>query len=115
MMSKYFNRSEFECSCGCGFDTVDTALLDILDKVRYHFCKPVRITSGCRCAEYNASINGAPRSQHVLGRAADIVVEDTSPEEVADYLESINAPAIGRYSGWVHVDSRTNGGARWVS
>tara|TARA_R110002012_G_scaffold263287_3_gene446011 strand:+ start:236 stop:586 length:351 start_codon:yes stop_codon:yes gene_type:complete len=112
-IGKFFLREEFACNCNCGFDTVDTELITILDKVRMHFAKPVTITSGCRCPEYNGKVGGALRSQHVLGRAADIQVKDTDPADVAAYLEDIQAPGVGRYNTFTHVDSRSSRGARW--
>lgn len=117
--SSYFKRREFACQCGCGFDTVDEALLYLLNQVRMHFEQPVTITSGCRCVQHNRDIGGAPMSQHVFGRAADIKVKDTDPEEVYDMLNLImqGQGGLGLYQraegGWVHVDSRTKGGARW--
>jgi uncharacterized protein YcbK (DUF882 family) len=113
-ISACFDREEFACSCGCGFDTVDAELLVILDKVRFHFDRPVMINSGCRCPSHNGAVGGAVRSQHVLGRAADIVVMDIDPDAVATYLDSINAPGIGRYNNFTHVDSRSSRGARWA-
>lgn len=28
---KYFKRNEFECKCGCSFDTVDFELAEVMD------------------------------------------------------------------------------------
>ena len=42
-MSKYFSRSEFSCNCGCGFDTVDFELIQMLDGLRENFDKPIHI------------------------------------------------------------------------
>lgn len=112
-VSKHFVRSEFQCRCGCGFDTVDIGLINLLEAVRNHFGKPVIITSACRCPEYNESVGGAHNSQHKLGRAADIVVADTKPDDVADFLDIFGAQGIGRYSTFTHVDSRSERNARW--
>lgn len=112
MISEHFKREEFACQCGCGFDTVDCDLLEILEAVREHFDKPVMVTSGCRCPEHNKSVGGAPTSFHIYGRAADIVVKDVWPSEVYAYLDNYATPGLGLYSGWVHVDSRSGRG-RW--
>ena len=61
--SKYFKRAEFACKCGCGMDTVDYELVNILDKVREHFGTPVVINSACRCEAHNASVGGAANSK----------------------------------------------------
>ncbi|MCJ8285120.1 D-Ala-D-Ala carboxypeptidase family metallohydrolase [Halomonas sp.] len=114
MISPHFKRVEFACNCGCGFDTVDTQTLEVLEAVRRHFEAPVRVTSGCRCPAYNRRVGGASRSQHVLGRAADIQVLDVEPEAVQDWLaEHFPWASIGRYATFTHVDTRTDGPARW--
>jgi len=115
-ISKHFSREEFRCkgkNChpsgegNCGFDTVDVNLLRKLEKIRIHFKTPVTITSGCRCNLYNESINGAQRSQHKLGRAADIVVHGVEPDDVADFADSeFDDGGIGRYNNFTHIDSR---------
>jgi uncharacterized protein YcbK (DUF882 family) len=113
-ISTNFNRSEFACKCGCGFDTVDKVTLDLIEKIRFHFAKPITITSGCRCDEYNKKIGGSKNSQHVKARAADIVVKDTHPHEVYDYINGLYPDqfGFGKYSDFTHIDSRTNS-ARW--
>ena len=112
-ISEHFIRHEFSCKCGCGFNTVDVELINLLEQVRKYFDKPVTINSGCRCGEHNTVIGGSLKSQHVIGRAADIVVKDTKPADVAEFLETINAPGIGRYNTFTHVDSRYERNARW--
>ena len=112
-ISDNFSRGEFACKCGCGFDTVDAVLLRWLEQIRANFGKPVTVTSGCRCATYNKRVGGSPNSQHVTGRAADIKVAGESPEDVATYAEMIGCQGVGRYSTWVHIDSRSGAPARW--
>ena len=112
-ISQNFTRSEFACKCGCGFDTVDHELIQLLEKVRAHFNQPVRINSGCRCATHNTNIGGSKNSQHLYGRAADITVDHNRAADVYAYLETLNPAGLGLYSNWVHVDTRSNANARW--
>ena len=86
-LSKHFSRYEFACKCGCGFDTVDAELITVLEDIRGHFDRPVSINSAARCKEHNESIGGGKRSQHLLGKAADIVVKGIDPAVVYRYLE----------------------------
>ena len=111
---EHFNRSEFACKCGCGFDVVDFELAEVLDLLRDHFDAPVYVHSGCRCKIHNAAIGGKPNSQHQLGKAADIVVAHISPEIVSQYLLSRykDRYGIGRYVRFTHIDVRTKR-ARW--
>lgn len=114
MVSEHFARREFACKCRCGFDTVDVELVTYLEMIRNNFNKPVIINSGCRCHNYNTRIHGASKSQHKIGRAADITINGVTPKEIADYAESIGVPGIGRYKTFTHIDSRVNP-ARWGS
>ena len=98
-LSEHFNRSEFACQCGCGFDTVDVGLIETLEEVRHYFMAPVTVTSGCRCVKHNADIGGSYDSQHAKGRAADIKVQGKAPQEVHDFLcrVHLNSCGIGLY------------------
>ena len=110
---KHFKRKDFACRCGCGFDTVDYHLVVRLDQIREHFNAPTYITGPNRCtARNNATPNSSKNSQHVQGRAADITVDGVSPREVADYAEGLGL-SVGRYKTFTHIDTRTNGPARW--
>jgi uncharacterized protein YcbK (DUF882 family) len=111
-ISIHFNRTELACQCGCGFDTVDSLLLEGLEAIRAHFERPIRVTSGCRCNVHNASVGGSKGSQHKLGRAADIQVTKVPPSDVADLAEVLGL-SVGRYDTFTHVDSRTGSPKRW--
>jgi len=110
----YFKREEFECKCGCGFDTIDYELVRILDDVRAYFNKPVYINSGCRCRKHNRVEGGSSNSTHLDAKAADFRVKDIDADIVADYLEKKypETYGIGRYKGRTHIDSREKK-ARW--
>lgn len=107
-------------------DTAATArlrqlCLRILEPIRSHFGRPVRISSGYRCAELNALVGGAPTSRHVLGEAADLEVDDASNLAVAHWLVGSGLPfdqvilefhVLGSpTSGWVHVSHTPDAGA----
>ena len=111
-LSENFTRDEFACPDGCGFDTVDTGLLLLLEQIRAHFDRRVYINSGCRCETRNIAVGGSRGSQHLIGRAADIVVDMTPPSIVAEFAHQIGAGGVGNYKTFTHVDSR-NGWARW--
>jgi uncharacterized protein YcbK (DUF882 family) len=115
-LSTNFSRSEFACKCNCGFDTVDIELIKVLEKIRTHFARPIQINSGCRCKRHNeAEGSTSKKSQHLYGRAADIFIMTVPPEKIAAYVDSKwpGRFGLGVYSSWVHIDSRTDGPARW--
>jgi len=122
-ITKYFNRKEFACKCDCGFATVDIELIEVLQTLRYKFNKPVTITSGCRCIEYNEAVQKrakksyvpySSKSKHMQGIAADIVVEMVSASDVYRYLDSVYSDrfGIGKYDEFTHIDVRSKK-ARW--
>lgn len=108
-ISVFFDRSEFECKCGCGLDTVDAELLSALEDLRTYFDSPVTVVSGHRCEAHNRSVGGRPKSKHLMGRAADVTVLGVSPAAVYDYLCDRHPGKFGiiLYPGFVHVDSRS--------
>ena len=53
---------------------------EVLEPLRQHYGKPIRITSGFRCEALNKAVGGVGRSQHMLGEAADLSVPN---EQVA--------------------------------
>ena len=125
-LSPAFKVREFRCRDGSDAIMIDQTLVVLLQAIREHFGKAVTITSGYRTGTHNTSYNqkvgGARASQHLLGKAADIQVADTTVEAVAAYAESLMPDwgGVGRYPikpgrarGWVHVDTRPNK-SRWT-
>ena len=120
-LSKNISDSEanIACNCGCGFNKVSTALIDMIQDVRDHFNKPVFVNSCCRCSTHNKKVGGAKNSFHLpdingVSRGADIRVKDIHADKVADYLEEEypTSCGIGRYRGRTHLDDRAKR-ARW--
>jgi len=111
-LTENFSRSEFKCKCGeCSQDTIDYKLLELLQTLRNRTGARITINSGNRCPAHNGAVGGAPNSQHLLGRAADIVVEGVSPSQVGSMMEELMGAAggIGIYETFTHIDTRTNG------
>jgi uncharacterized protein YcbK (DUF882 family) len=114
-LSENFWRSEFACPDGCGFNTVDAELIVVLEHLRLVLRNhPITITSGCRCQQHNHDVGGADGSEHMNGKAADIVVVGIHADQVADCLEDLypDRYGIGRYDGRTHIDVRSSK-ARW--
>lgn len=117
-----FKVREFRCRDGSDAIMIDQTLVVLLQAIREHFGKAVTITSGYRTGTHNTAVGGSKSSQHLLGKAADIQVADTTVEAVATYAESLMPDwgGVGRYpvkagraKGWVHVDTRPNK-SRWT-
>lgn len=113
-LSANFRVREFACTDGSDPIFIDTDLVDILQKIRLHFGKPVTINSAYRTPTKNKAVGGETYSQHLYGRAADIKVSGVSPKSVAAYAEKLlpKKGGIGIYSTFTHIDTR-NTRARW--
>lgn len=123
-LNDYFIRAEFTCGCGCGFDTVDFKLIEIVTYLRFYFDTPVMITSGNRCHNYNEEVqkavnpdyvSGSSKSQHLHGKAADIIVKGISPTKIYKFLDGMYKDQYGLGNGksFTHIDVRSGEAARW--
>ena len=81
-LTEHFSREEFACKCGCGADKVSKELVEKLELVRLMYGKPMRVTSGVRCAFHNQGEGGKKTSAHLQGEAADIAVKDCSERDL---------------------------------
>jgi hypothetical protein len=85
---------------------------EILQPVREHFGKGVKVNSGFRHPEVNAKVGGSKTSDHCKGQAADIEIPGVANAELAKYIAenfSFTQVILEFYtqgvpdSGWVHV------------
>lgn len=113
-LSANFRVREFACRDGSDAVFVAPALVELLQKIRSHFGRAVTINSGYRTAAYNKKVGGTAQSQHLYGTAADIVVKDVTPAQVAAYAETLlpGTGGIGTYADFVHIDVRA-AKSRW--
>lgn len=113
-LSKNFRVREFRCRDGTDKILISKRLIELLQIIRDHFGAAVTINSGYRTASHNAAVGGAPKSQHLYGRAADIVVTGQSAINVYNYVNSVLPQYTGgigcyRSGNYVHVDVRPSG------
>lgn len=110
-LSNNFDRIEFSCKCGCGFDTVDVLLLQAAENAR-KYVGPFTPNSACRCVKYNKLVGGVSTSQHLFGKAIDIPTKN--PEGLYNFLDELypNNYGLGLYNSFVHIDVRDKK-ARW--
>lgn len=125
MLRKNISTRDIRCQCGCGFQSVSPAILDVVQECRDHFCKPVHINSGnhsaCRCDIHNDEVGGSKTSQHLpdditeVCRAVDFHIEGVSVQELYSYLlrKYKMCLGIGKYKTFVHVDDRMTRAYRW--
>jgi uncharacterized protein YcbK (DUF882 family) len=111
MGSRYFSDDELSCHCCGNFPKtgMDSELLAMLDDIRDAVGGPIQLSCAYRCPAHNAEVGGVAHSQHVLGKAADILVPDgMMVDELAQIAIDCGADGVGRYydSDFVHVDVR---------
>jgi zinc D-Ala-D-Ala carboxypeptidase len=59
---------------------------NILEKVRAHFGRPVRVNSGFRTLALNTRIGGATDSQHMKGEAADFEIDGVANGDICKWI-----------------------------
>ena len=107
-LGPHFRLREFACKDGSDKVLVDDALVELLEAVREAAGGAVTINSAYRTPAHNAAVGGVSYSQHVYGRAADIVVAGASPllvGQIAEYYLDRRG-GIGVYQTFTHVDTR---------
>lgn len=84
----------------------------VLQPVRDHFAKGVKVNSGYRAPDVNAKVGGSRTSDHCKGQAADIEIPGVANADLAKWItENLDftqvilefyTPGVPD-SGWVHV------------
>lgn len=97
MLGQWFSLSEMtRTSTGLANQPEDDAyanlcrlVKELLDPLRNDLGQPVRVTSGYRSAEVNATVGGSRTSRHMLGLAADIKVRSMESTTLAERIEQL--------------------------
>jgi uncharacterized protein YcbK (DUF882 family) len=121
-ITENFSLSEFDCKDGSELpiallpNVLDLA--DNLQVLRDYLEVPISINSAYRSLEHNRKIKGSTKSQHLLAKAADIVVESKTPDEVANIIKYLISEGkmvqggLKAYDTFTHYDIRGYK-ARW--
>ena len=121
-LTKNFSLSEFDCKDGTEMPSEllpnVLELAESLQELREMLNSPIRINSAYRSLEHNTKIGGSTNSQHLFGKAADIVVKGKTPSQVATMIKllilegKMKQGGIGVYDNFTHYDVRGHK-ARW--
>jgi uncharacterized protein YcbK (DUF882 family) len=95
---------------------MDPKLYDLLSELQEKLGEGHRMNLVCghRTEKTNAALKGkseqsgvASKSQHILGKAADITVDGISTEKLRDTALAMKKGGVGYYpkTGFVHVDT----------
>jgi uncharacterized protein YcbK (DUF882 family) len=119
-LSKDFKVSEFACPCDhCEETLIDDELVLRLQELREALGFPLKITSGYRCEHHQEELRemgfetAVGKSQHELGRAADVKTGHHLGIEIEEAARSVGFKAVGVGKAWAHVDLRDDRDRRW--
>lgn len=96
---------------------LQTLAINVLQPIREHYGRSVKVNSGYRSPEVNASVGGSKTSDHCKGQAADIEIVGVANADLAKYIEDklqFTQLILEFYtqgvpdSGWVHVSYDPN-------
>ena len=95
---------------------IEALVNNVLDPLREAYGKPIYVNSGYRCEKHNKAVGGVPKSQHMLGQAADISVK-SEKLKVKSELETLASIIVqqGRfdqlilYPTFLHVSYKRSG------
>jgi uncharacterized protein YcbK (DUF882 family) len=121
-LTKNFSKVEFDCKDGSEmpeevFENVKE-LAKNLQVIRDEINLAIHINSAYRSPSYNKSVGGTNKSQHLLGKAADLSVYGMKPQIlhkiILDLIKEglISEGGVGLYNSFVHYDIRGEK-ARW--
>lgn len=126
-LSDHFSVYEFASTSGSKVYSnevlVDTALVQMLEKIYSHFnCSKIIISSGYRTSAHDKAVGGSGRGYHCTGQAADFCCYDKSgnridSKKIVCYLEDIKCYGIGYKCGgsqyYTHADTRSSSAKWW--
>ena len=82
----------------------------LLEPIRQQLNRPMTILSGIRPQWLNDAVGGAPNSKHVLGLAADVVVQGMSPDNFCRWIKLrgfVVDQVICEFGRWTHIGLST--------
>lgn len=123
MDNQLFPYEVIECPCGCNFYEYNSELIYRLTRARYSIGLDLKITSWCRCPDYNKQEGGVSGSSHLDGEAVDMFCTHSNDRyRKVDALMRAGFKRIILYSDCIHTDiSKTKtspylmfrGGSKW--
>ena len=116
MITKNFSSGEMMCSCGCGEDSMDPDFMSILQNIRYEMQRPLRISSGVRCAKRNMQVSSTgkngPHVPRITGTmASDILIAGADALRLIDIARKHGISGVGisqrgtHAKRFIHIDT----------
>jgi len=116
MITKNFSVDEMMCHCGCGEDSMDMDFMDILQNIREDMNRPLKISSGVRCAKHNSVVSSTgsngphvPRTEGT--KASDILISGADALRFVDIARKHGISGVGisqrgpHAKRFIHIDT----------
>lgn len=91
---------------------IDPSLIHLLHNIRHQTdsTEMIHLISGYRSKKSNAMLRSkscgvAQNSQHLYGKAADIMIPGRTMKQIQQAAKMLKAGGVGRYTHFVHVDT----------
>lgn len=116
-MKNYFLPEETQCKCGCGGDITD-GFRNTLNCIRSTVGRPLKLSSGFRCTEYDKSIGG--HGVHPTGMAADVLCSGVTAFEMmkaasANGVQGFGISQKGPHGyRYIHIDMTKGKTRPWI-
>lgn len=116
---KNFQPEEFRCECGgkycTGYPTqMRLKTLQFMQRIRDNTGKPVIVTSGLRCKQYNKNCGGYSKSLHLIGKAVDFQIPSIT-ETLTGRKNLINKIRTWKNHDWSYCAGYESGGEYYNS
>ena len=116
MITKNFSSGEMMCSCGCGEDSMDPDFMSILQNIRDEMQRPLRISSGVRCAKRNMEVSSTGKNGPHVPRttgtmASDILIAGADALRLIDIARKHGISGVGisqrgaHAKRFIHIDT----------
>ena len=116
MLTKNFSSAEMMCSCGCGEDSMDPDFMSILQNIRDDMQRPLRISSGVRCAKRNMEVSSTGKNGPHVPRttgtmASDILIAGADALRLIDIARKHGISGVGisqrgaHAKRFIHIDT----------
>lgn len=91
-------------------DNMLNLIFYVLQPLRDKLGKPIIITSGYRCPRLNQAVGGVKNSQHLEGKAVDIVVNGMTISALITFIahSGIEFDQLINEKNWVHISFSKN-------
>ena len=116
MITKNFSSGEMMCSCGCGEDSMDPDFMSILQNIRDEMQRPLKISSGVRCAKRNMEVSSTGKNGPHVPRttgtmASDILIAGADALRLIDIARKHGISGVGisqrgaHAKRFIHIDT----------